>query len=241
MSLSPWLSDIIEAQDPPAVVTDDAKLSASKAVAQIAFICQSYGMTVIDGNIDDLKADLATMLANDDLRAVRLELLGDNNKVLFEFKVAFSGGGGRGRSMDSAKGVEVPLFDKRLVSGKRLIVDWNGRLARYKRFLKMNWGTVEQLQKSAGSSYESEHAASITGGRQAAKFHVSDSARHQLVVTQTGTRGFFFAKDLHLGRDGIFVLAKHLPPGFDARVGTRFTALVIASRRGLQARSIRTA
>jgi hypothetical protein len=75
-------------------------------------------------------------------------------------------------------------------------------------------------------------------GRQVAAFHVSDVARHQLVVTQTGTRGFFFAKDLNLDRDGVFVLVKHLPPTFVVRVGARFTALVIATPRGLQARSI---
>lgn len=240
MSFLQWLSDTIEVQNPPAVVTDDATLSASKAVAQMAFICQSYGMTVINGSIDDLKADLATMLANDDLRSVRLELLDGNSKVLFEFRVTFRGDASDRRSVDSAKGVEVPLLDRRLVKERRLIIQQNGKEARYKSELRINWGPAATLPKSVGTVYESEHAASITRGRHTARFHVSDAARHQLVVTQTGTRGFLFAKDLDLNREGVFVLAKHLPQGFDTRVGVRFTALVIATPRGLQARSIQT-
>ena len=90
----------------------------------------------------------------------------------------------------------MPLLDRRLVKNKRLIVQRNGREARYKHLLKMNWGSVARLQKSAGSTYASEHATSITKGRQTAAFHVSDAARHQLVVTQIGTKGFLFAKDL---------------------------------------------
>ena len=238
MSLLQWFSDTIETQNPPAVVTEDAKLSASKAVAQIAFICQSYGMTVINGSIDDLKADLATMLANDDLSSVRLELLGSNNNVLFEFKVTFRSGICGGRSVDSAKGVEVPLLDRRLVKERRLIIKQNGKEARYKSQLTMNWGPAATLPKSAGTAYDSEHTESITGGRQVAKFYVSDAARHRLVVTQVGTLGFFFAKDLDLDRDGIFVLKKHVPPAFAIRIGARFTALVIPTPRGLQARSV---
>jgi hypothetical protein len=241
MSFLQWVSDTLQTQIPPAVVSDETKLSAAKAVSQIAFICKSYGMSAVDGSIDDLKADLATMLANADLESVRLELLGSNNKVLFEFKVTFSGAASAGRSVDSAKGVEVPLLDRRLVKDKRLIVQRNGQEFRYKHSLKMNWGLAARLQKSAGTTYASEHAASITKGRQAAAFHVSDVARHQLVVTQTGTRGFFFARDLNLDRDGVFVLVKHLPPAFEVRLGARFTALVIASPRGLQARSIKPA
>jgi hypothetical protein len=239
MSFLQWLTDALQTQTPPAVVTDEAKLSAAKAVGQIAFICKSYGMRVVDGCIDDLNSDLATMLANADLDSVRLELLGTNNKVLFEFKVTFSSGTSAGRSVDSAKGVEIPLLDRRLVKDRRLIVMRNGRESLYKDRLKMSWGPATTLKKAAGSAYASEHAASITGGRQAAAFHVSNAARHQLVATQTGTRGFFFAKDLDLDREGVFVLAKHLPPAFEVRVGARFTALVIATPRGLQARSIK--
>jgi hypothetical protein len=241
MSLLQWFSDTLETQARPAIVTDDAKLSAYKAVSQIAFICKSYDMSVVDGTIDDIKADLATMLANADLDSVRLELLGSNNKVLFEFKVTFSGLASACRSVDSAKGVEVPLLDRRLVKDRRLIVQRNGREALYRDSLKMSWGSVPRLQKSAGTTFASEHTASITRGRQDAAFHVSDAARHQLVVTQTGTKGFFFAKDLNLDREGVFVLSKHLPPTFVVGVGARFTALVIATPRGLQARSIKAA
>ena len=241
MSFLQWFSDTIDTQNAPMIGTNDAKLSASKVVAQIAFICQSYGLTVINGSIDDLKADLATMLVNDDLRSVRLELLGSNNKVLFEFKVTFRSGASGGRSVDSAKGVEVPLLDRRLVKERRLIIQQNGKEARYKSQLKINWGPAATLPKSVGTVYDSEHAASITKGRQAAKFHVSDAARHRLVVTQVGTLGFFFARDLDLDRDGIFVLKKHLPPTFEIRIGARFTALVIATPRGLQARSVQAA
>lgn len=235
------LSNVHQPQIPPAIVTDEAKLSASKAVAQISFVGQSYGMTVVDGDLDDLKADLATMLASADLDSVRLELLGSNKRVLFEFKVTFRDAAGAGRFVDSAKGIEVPLLDRRLVKDKRLVVQRNGQEFRYKHLLKMNWGSAARLEKSAGSSYASEHAASITKGRHAAAFHVSNAARHELVVTQIGTRGFFFAKDLNLDRDGVFVLAKHLPVAFEVRIGAKFTALVIATPRGLQARSIEVA
>ena len=236
MSFLHWFG-VSQSQQPPAVVTAEATMAASKAVAQMEFLCRSYGMSVVDGStIDDLKADLATMVANADLGSLRLELLGSDNRVLFEFKVAFTNASRAGRAIDSAKGVEVPLLDRRLVTGRRLIVERNGHESRYKHLLKINWGPAETFQKSAGSGYTSEHTTAITGGRQAATFHVGDAARHQLVVTQTGTRPFFFAKDLTLDRDGVFVLTKHLPSGVEPRVGLKLTALVIATPRGLQAR-----
>ena len=231
-------SHVRRPQTSPTVVTDEARLSVSKAMGQIAFICQSYGMTVVDCDIDDLQADLVTILIHSDLDSVRLELLGSDKRVLFEFKVTFRGTVSAGRLVDSAKGIEVPLLDRRLVKDKRLVLQRNGKESSYKHLLKLNWGSAAHLEKSAGTAYASEHAASITKGRQEAAFHVSDVARHTFVVTQIGTRGFLFAKDLNLDRDGIFVLAKHLPQAFEIRIGARFTGLVIATPRGLQARAI---
>ena len=133
------------------------------------------------------------------------------------------------------------MLDRSLVSGKRLLVHRRGLESRYKNELKLPWSSAPTIAKAVGATYPSDHAAKISGGRQSAAFHVADVARHRFVIIQIGTKGFGFAKDLNIGRDGIFLLAKQLPAGVEFRVGAQFTGLLVQVPRGFQVRSVRPA
>src|SRR5207237_841773 len=97
-----------------------------------------------------------------------------------------------GKKVDTGKGVELPMLDRRLVGSKRLIIQRNGRDAAYKHLLKLNWSDAPTFEKAAGAEYGSDHATAISGGRQTAVFHVANVARHRFAITQVGTKGYGF-------------------------------------------------
>jgi hypothetical protein len=216
------------------------RLAVDKAIGQLSFIARSYEFDLVECNIDSLKADLVTMLRYRDLASIRFELIGGDSKVLFEFALNFESANGTGsRIIDTGDGVELPMFDRSLVTGKRLIIHRCGLESSYKDELTLPWSGAATIAKAAGAAYTSDHAAKISGGRQSASFHVADIARHRFVIIQTGTKGFGFAKDLSIDREGIFVLAKQLPAGVEFRIGAQFTGLLVQVPRGFQVRSVR--
>ena len=233
-----WAATELRVNGAAAEEHDAVALAISKAVRQLLFITRSYDLTLCDASIDDLKADLELMLRHNDLSSIRLELLGADGKVLVEFLLTFNGLDGNGRGIiDTGRGIELPMFDRTLVKGKRLVIQQNGLEAAYKHLLRIPWHKARNIPKSQGAAYESDHAAKISGGRQSAKFHVGDVARHRFVITQTGNKGFGFAKDLDAGHDGVFVLAKQLPAEIKFAVGTHFSALLVQTPRGFQVRT----
>jgi hypothetical protein len=225
-------------------VTDDASvvLGVSKAVRQLEIIAAAYGLTVLDGAIGDLQADLFQMIRHQDLTNLRFELLGRDGRIAFEFKVEFDADKSAGGKAAESGGIEIPVLRRDLIAGRRLVVNRKGADGDYKHLLKLPWGTAKVIPKNQGSAYASAHASKITGGRQAASFHVSDAARHRFVITQTGKKGFAFAKDLVTNRDGIFLLVKDWPDdASELRIGTVFTGLLISVPKGLQIRNPRPA
>ena len=239
-------------QDPPIAQTernihtaspdrDGVALAVSKALRQLEFIARSYALVLCDANMDDLKADMETMLRFDDLSSIRLELLGRDGLVLFEFKLHFNAGtGSNGKIIDTGNGIELPVLDRALVAGKRLILQRNGRESTYKTMLRLNWGDAPNIAKSGGAEYQSDHAARISGGRQAAKFFVTDAARHRFIVTHSGPK-YGFAKDLTNALDGIFILPKQMPAELAFQTGTHFTGVLVQTPKGMQVRSVRPA
>jgi hypothetical protein len=219
---------------------DTLGLEVSKAIEQIAFIARSYALSLwtSDANKADWKHDLTVMHRHGDLEHVRLELLAADQTVLFEFKIRFTGSGGGERLADTGQGVELPVLDRRRVAGHRLIVQQLGHVAGYRHLLRMPWQSAATLPKRAGDAFESEHARKITGGRQHGLFHVPAEARHRLLITRVGDRGFAFARDLDLGVEGVFLHAKFALQGFEFRPGRHVTAVVVQTPRGLQARNI---
>ena len=221
---------------------EPVELAVSKAVGQLEFIARSYAFPLCTGGVDDLKADLFTMLRHHDLKAIRVELIGSDGRVAFEFCVRFAAGGRPvGNLVDTGRGVELPVLDRQLIKDHRLVIERKGLESRYRHLLRLSWTKAENISKSTGGEYRSEHADAISGGRMPATFHVSDAARHRFCITRVGAKGYFFAQDLDTGRDGVFALVKQLPPGFDCRVGARFTGVLIAVPKGFQVRDIRAA
>lgn len=224
-------------------IPDAVKLEVSKAIQQLAFVDRSYhlGLWSSDAAKEDWKHDLGLMRACDDLEYVCLELLAADHTVLCEFRLTFNGSARGARMTDSGQGIELPVLDRRLVAQGRCILQRHGRETQYKDLLKIRWSPAETLRKRAGDSYASEHAAKITGGRQDGTFHVAAEARHRLIVTQNGTQGYAFAKDLDLGADGIFLLPKFAPVGLQFQPGQQLTAVIVQTPRGFQARNIQAA
>lgn len=225
------------------MIPESIQLEVSKAIEQLALVDKTYnlGLWPTEVSKQEWKHDLSVMRYFDDLEHVRLELLAADNTVLCEFRLAFNGSARGQQFTDSAKGVEVPLIDRRLVASQRAIVQWKGRQDQYKHLLRMPWSSAATLPRRTGDTYESEHAARITGGRQHGMFHVAAEARHRLVVTQVGTKGYAFAKDLDLNLDGVFLHQNWAPAGWQFRPGQQVTALVIQTPKGLQTRKIQVA
>jgi hypothetical protein len=219
-----------------------ARIAAEKAVRQLDFTARSYHLNNwFQGDSHrNLVDDLATLLENNVLENIRLELRDEKSTVRFEFRIDFGADGQLKDLRDSAAGVEVPVLPPGLVAGFRLLVSPWPKIVRYVHLLKINWGPAETLPKEAGDHIESEHARKITGGRQKGTIFIDSSARHHLEVRDVLPR-FAFGRDLTLGLDGIFLLEKYAPQGLKFHRGMRLTAVVIQTPRGLQARAIRPA
>jgi hypothetical protein len=225
------------------IIPNQIQLEVSKAVEQLAFVDRSYNLGIWGSETvkNDWKHDLGVMRTFGDLSHVRLELLASDKTVLFDFGIDFRDRRNGARTLDSAKGVELLVFDRRLTAGHRVVVEPYRSVEQYRQHLRMAWNGVERLAKRPGGTIQSEHTQRITGGRQQGTMHISSEARHNLVVTRTGSNGYAFASDLDLGIDGVFLHRNFAAPGCIFRTGQRLTAVVIQTPRGFQARNIRMA
>jgi hypothetical protein len=134
------------------------------------------------------------------------------------------------------------MIDRTLIRSHRLIVHQKGRMDSYRHLLALRWSDAETLQRTNGSSYESEHARKITGGRQNGNFFVSNQARRLLMVTQSGNLDYVFAKTLDSPEvPNVFIHRKWVQSGVLLQPGSRVSALLIATPRGVQARGVRAA
>lgn len=219
---------------------NDAKLSVSKLLRQLAFVDRSYGLGLWSS--DEIRGlwqhDLELMLYHGDLKRVALQLLDSEKSVLFEFGISFGGMQGASAACDTAQGIELPVLNRSRVFSHRMLVNRNGRSKEYEWQLQASWATAEKLRTRATDGFESEHARRITGGRQTAAFAITPDARHRLVVTNAGSKAFAFAKDIDLGAEGVYMERRFAPDAYRFRVGDRVTAIVVQTPRGLQARSI---
>jgi hypothetical protein len=225
-------------------IPEPIKLEISKALRQLYFVDRSYGLGI--WATDDAKSkwehDLAVMRLFQDLKDVRLELLGSDRTVLFEFRISFGSAPGSGHRVDSANGIELPVLDLRAVADNRVIIGRNGgKDAEYRHLLWNSWTPATNHVKRDGDTFSSEHSAKITGGRQTGSIHVGAEARHWLAVYRIGEKGYAFAKDLNMGTADVFLHVKFAPPGFRFFVGQQLLAVVVQTPKGLQGRSIQAA
>ena len=224
-------------------VSPAVRLEVSKALTQVQFIDRAFSLAVWSGLEDARKwqHDLEWMRQYDDLSAITLELMDENQRVLFAFRIDFNQHLGA-PAVDSGAGVELPMLDRRQVRGHRVLVHQKGGMTRYLHRLLMKWNDAPTLQRARGSSYASEHASKITGGRQSGSFFVGSDARRTMVVTQDGHLGYVFAKAIGVPEvSNVFIHRRWAVPGVDLKLGSRLSALLVVTPRGVQARDVRAA
>lgn len=216
------------------------ELTVSKLFSEVKLTEPSYGLHLFS-DAAATKQDLTIMHIYDDLRSITVELIDRDDQVFVAFKWRLDAGGHSFTRTDSAGSVELPVLDRRRIAKHRFLIQQDGREAQYRHLLKLNWAPASAIPRAAGTSFESEHNGRITGGRTKGEFFVGDAARHELLVEQIGNRGFAFARDLTIKADGVFLHARFAPPGMQFWIGQRLSAIIIQSRKGLQARSIQAA
>ncbi len=223
-------------------IQESPRLEISKTVEQMDFVSRSYGLGIWPTpEVKSIwKHDLGLMRECLDLKQVRLELIGADRSIVFQLQMNF----GLSRQFprrDSARGVELPLIERSTIAAHRVLVDRLDKESHYRHLLKMNWSPAEKLPRRQGTAFDSDHASKISGGRLRGRYHVDQSARHRLRITQSGGRGFAFADSLDNPQiQGVFCLQDHAPADVAFVLGAVMTALLVQTPRGIQARSIQS-
>jgi hypothetical protein len=228
--------------DPPLAGNVNAAkaLSISKLIKQVTLVERSYALKLFNADLEATQHDLTVMHQHTDLRSITVELIGKDKMVFIELKWLLNNTAGGFSRVDSAGGVELPVIDQSRIGGQRFLIQQGGRQAEYQHLLKLKWSAVRAIPKAPGIVIGSEHNDKITGGRTRGEFFVGDAVRHELIVTQGGSKGYAFARDLTIKVDGVFLHGKFAPAGLHFRIGQRISAVVIQSPKGLQARAIQT-
>lgn len=230
-------------QMPNFIMPERVKLSARKAIHTLELVDTTYGLGIWPTAQEKEKwlHDLALFLFYNNLCSVSLELLGKDKTVVAEVKVCF------GQRVESTTGgapagTEVPLIDKRLVAGHRVLVHQRQvNPEQYRHLLKLNWQTAETLRRRRGDEFANNQARK-TGGRQTGSIFTSKEARHELTITRPiGPRGYGFCDCPKLGLTGVFLHKRHLCGVRELKPGQRVSGVLIQLPNGFQAREVRTA
>lgn len=229
---------------PCAASVDPYELAASKAIAQITTLSDTYGMKL--WRSPEYRAntthDVAVMLRHDDLTALSYELVGNDRKVLCAFNITFNGlQPSVGAKHDPAAGVEIPVLNRAAISEHRFLVSRKGKGSAYASLLKERWGTAEALERKPGDEYTSEHATATTRDRQSGAIHVANDARHWITVIQTGTQGYAFGTVVDMPeKPGVFLHRNYIADGpYGFCVGQTLSALLITTPKGIAGRAIK--
>jgi cold shock CspA family protein len=218
------------------------RLETKKAIHTLTLVDRAYALGIWSSPEEKAKwlNDIGVFLAFDNLNSISLELLGADKTVVAEVKIKF-GQHANGKADRQASGTEVPVLDKKLVTGHRVLVQHkNGNAAQYQHFLKFNWSPAETLRRRQGDVFANSQARK-TGGRQTGSIFASKDSRHTLVITRPiGTKGFGFADCPDLGLTGVLLHIRHLRGVTGLRLGQRVTAQIVQLPQGIQAREVRT-
>lgn len=219
------------------------QLEVGKAIHTLGLVDRAYNLRIWTSAEEKAKwlNDLGVFLAFNNLNSVSLELLGNDKSVVAEVKVNF-GQHANGKAGGSPSGTEVPMLDRKLVAGHRVLVQHkNGNAPQYQHLLKFNWSSAETLRRRNGDVFAISQARK-TGGRQSGSIFASKDSRHTLVVTRPiGNKGFGFADCPALGLTGVLLHVRHMRIAKDLRLGQRITAQLIQLPVGIQAREVRPA
>ena len=220
---------------------DNARLAIQKVMGTISRMDQSYNLNVWHGQQQAIEDDLTTTLGFANLSSLALQLLDADKTVVFEYKVQFDGPTRQWSVGEGQGGLELPVFDRRKISGHRLLINRKGSDEAYRHLLKLSWNTAEELRRRTADVLASNHTARITGGRLDGSFDVPADARHLLKIIRAGTRGYAFACDQELGGQSVYLHPDYAPAGFAFREGDMVSAIVVQTERGLQGRNIQPA
>ena len=221
------------------MTTQNAHFEVDKIFRQIEFISSSFDLKLWTAShpVSHVVHDVVLMRSHGDLHAIRLQLL-SGRSVVAEFAWEFVNNRGQSRVFDTGNGIELPLIASHRVTSLRFQVKNLHQGHRYRDRLWLHWPALDDLHEPRGSRFDSEHAARITGGRQKGTFFASNSDRHRLQITNVGTRGFAFARDLDFENQNVFLLQRFANPGVVFKPGAVVTAIVVQTPKGLQARDV---
>lgn len=247
-----WFKALFSGNQPPTPVPQPkptfapaahVKAEVKEAIHTLALADRAYGLGIWATPEEKEKwlNDLGVFLAFDNLESVSLQLLGADKTLVAEVKISF-GQRANGKSAGAPHGKEVPVIDRKLVAGHRVIVQHkNGNSGQYQHLLRMNWSSAETLRRRNGDEFDTAQARR-TSGRQAGQIFLSKDSRHELVVTRPiGNKGFGFASCPQLKLEGIFLHERYLRGVRELKLGQRVTAQIIQLPDGLQAREVRAA
>lgn len=103
----------------------------------------------------------------------------------------------------------------------------------YRHLLRLKWTPAENRESPTDGDFSS---GAIAPGR----INLRAQDRHALTVQNTfWNRGYGYAFTPDLPGASVFVHAAHCPDGFRPQPGERFTAHLVQTNRGLQARDVR--
>lgn len=223
-------------------MAEPVRLEAQKAIHTLTLVDRAYNLNIWSSPEEKAKwlNDVGVFLAFDNLNSISLELLGADKTVVAEVRINF-GQHANGKTGGLTSGTEVPVLNKNLVSGHRVLVqNKNGNAAQYQHLLKFNWSPAETLHRRQGDEFANSQAHK-TGGRQTGSIFASKDSRHTLVVTRPiGPKGFGFADCPDLGLTGVLLHIRHLHGVKELSLGQRVTAQIVQVPQGVQAREVRT-
>lgn len=220
---------------------DSHRLTISKVAAQILLAQQMYGRNLgLDPESrENTLADLALMLANQDLKRVEIDLLG-GKRVLHQLRWDFALDAKAGPPVEDHTGAtELPVLDLQTVDGSRFVVHRRGREHLYRHQLRISWSTAETLPVAEATETHDAHTAKITGGRVASTLRVAETERRRIRVTRTGAKGYAFGQDLADPRRIVFLHPQQAAPGTAFQIGQVVSAVLVATPRGFQGRQIK--
>ena len=219
------------------------ELNASKTVRAFDFILRSFGLAAYwknEAEMNDYVSDLAVMLHHGDLQRASLELLADDQTVLYRHRVVFRSERCT-RSVDAAQGIELPLIPREMVDSFRMLTGPTRRVDTYRDQLRCNWGRAARLADQPGGEFTSDHTRGTNGGWADGQVFVADQARRTATITNVSRRGdYAFARDAALVTD-VYLHRSQCDEPFTFQPGQRASFVVIQSPRGLQGRNIRQA
>lgn len=202
----------------------------------------SYGLkTWSKENFQNWLHDLTLMLIFDDLVYVKLEVYGHENQILFQHAFYFTAG-----ESDTIKnenlGLELPVLSREIIAGCRVIINnkhSDSHEKEYRKWLRINWCSVEPLHRNQGDSFVSRHTAASSKGKNKGEVWVDNQARRHGVIYRV-IENYAFARD-EATQENVFLHTNALTSRMKFMIGQRVSYIPIQTKKGMQGMNIQSA